>query len=400
MRPIFAALLAVASGAISPAPIAAQTHWQPLGQLETAPGEHLGPLTVSPGGDLVAGSLWSPEGGFRARVWSLRDGLAMATLDGVFPSLLPIRFAQPANTPGLISAQVYAHSRRHLRSWTLSSAEPVLDLGFEEDFLADDVLYDPFRQTFIVAGTFGPLWVYGQSGAQIATIETDAMRPHGAMTLSQDGSELVVDSSGFTLTYQMSGAPYQCTVGSCAQIYAQLPGSYGPYEALLAVDPLRQRLASLPPIDAERLHIGGGNFHPVATPTVRLWEALEGWNSDTAPVLTLEGFAAPLRHGAFSADGAQLLTLDESNNLAIWNAETGAQLMTARGIIAAQFIPGGKTIVVHAADRSSAILDIGSGDLLQPLPPPSENTVIAPDGQTLITYSAGRAGPARVWRRR
>ncbi|PVH27246.1 WD40 repeat domain-containing protein [Pararhodobacter oceanensis] len=396
MKTVIAGLLALAA---STSALAAQTHWHPIGQLEAAPGERLGPLSVSVSGDLVAGTLWSQDGRFRGRVWTLRDGLAIATLDGVFPSLLPIRFTQPANTPGMTLAQVYAHSRRSLRSWAITSGEPMLDLAFDSEFLVNDVLYDPFRQTYIASSTYGPLSVYAQTGDPLATIETDATRPHGAMTLSQDGDELVVASSGFTLTYQMDGLRRSCTGEICEAAYARLPGSYGPYEELLAVDPLRQRLASLAPIDPERVHLGGGIRRPVAAPTVRLWDALENWDADTVPVLTLEGFAAPLRYGEFSTDGARLLTLDESNTLAVWNANTGAQEMTAQEIITAHFIPLSKTIFVLSADGSSAIVETNGGNVLQILEAPAEDAVIAPDGQTLITYSAGSAGPARVWRR-
>jgi len=378
---------------------AAQERWQLVGQLEMDRGERVGPLTVSPMGELVAGSLWDAEQEFRGRVWTLSDGIAIADLDAVFPSLLPIRFAQRAYDPQTMSARVYAHSRRSLRSWALTGGAPVLDLTFESDVLANDALFDGFRQTFIVSASIGPLWVYSAAGEALGVIETDAMRPHGAMTLSADGEELVVNSSAFTLTGQMDGIPYQCTDGSCQEAYAQLPGSYGPYEELLAVNPARQWLATLAPIDPEHLAQAGGTFHPVAEPTVRLWANVEAWDTDTPPMLTLTGFRQPVRAGEFSADGQRLLTLDTGNDLAVWNVETGARELALEEIITAHFIPDSKTLFVHRADGASMIVAIGEGRVVQTFPDTAEDAVIAPDGQVLITYSPGQQGPARVWRR-
>lgn len=397
MKHAIAALVALA---ISPVALSAQTPWQPVGQLEMAPGDRVGPLNVSPMGELVAGSLWNSDTGFRAQVWTMKDGIAITTLDNAFPSLLPIRFAQVSFTPDTMSAQVYAHSRRALRSWTLIDGAPVVDIVFGDSVLANDVLYDGFRQTYIVSAMLGPLSVYSHTGAPLARIETDALRPHGAMTLSRDGDEMVVASAGFTLTGQMAGLPYQCDPPACEAAYGSLPRSYGPYEELLAVDTHNQRLASLAPIDPERVGQEGGIFNPVAEPTVRIWAALENWGADTAPVVTLTGFANPVRFGEFAPDGARFLTLDEGHALAVWDAETGVQQLAADGIVTAHFIPNSDTLFVHRTDGTSAIVAIANGDVVQTLQGAAEEAVIAPDGQVLITYSVGQEGPAWVWQLR
>lgn len=379
--------------------------WHLAGQLELAPGEVIGPLTVSPLGELVAGTTWDGAGRFTGRVWSMMDGLQVSQLEQPFPALLEIRFGQSPYDLNTMAASVYAHTRRELRSWSVADGRLLQALEFDRDVLANDVLYDPHRETYVVSQDIGGLLVYAATGEAIDTIEVDALRPHYGMYLANDGGLLVVDSAAFTLTAAMTGLPYCCApVAACAEAYQALPVAYGPYEALLAFDPQGHRVATLPEVDPGRVGAEGGNYRPVATPTVRVWNDVSSWTSDAEPDLALAGFASAPVWGMFSADGTRLLTLEEAGHLTIWDMGSGRQEFRLEatgsdGVIAARFIPDGASVFVHWASGASQIVETRQGVTILELPQPSTDVVVAPDGRTLISYAIGEAS-ARVWRRR
>lgn len=396
----------VAAGLLLVGAAQAQTlpQWHLAGQLEMSPGEVIGPLNVSPMGELVAGMAWDQTAGFTGRVWTLQDGLQVSELATPFAALLEIRFTQSPYDLNTLAASVYAQSRRALRSWSILDGALIHSFEFDSDILATDALYDPHRDTFIVSQEFGSLLVYSATGAVIGAVEVDAMRRHGGLLLSYDGGLLVVDSGAFTLSTVMTGLPRSCADVDCAEAYQALPGSYGPYEALLAFDPQGGRVATLPEVNPERAGLQDGPFRAVDAPTIRIWDDILAWTSTAEPDLEIAGFGSAPVWGQFSADGTRLLTLEEAGHLAIWDAASGQQVfrLTATdgdGIVAARFIPNSKSLFVHWASGVSRIVDMGQGATILELPRPNADVVVSPDGRTLITYAIGEA-PARVWRRR
>lgn len=400
------ALGLVAALAVAQKPVQAQTpvKWRLVGQLELPQGERVGPLTVSPFGELVAGTAWDGETRFTGRIWSLNDGLQVSALEESFQALLEIDFGQSLWDPITMAAPVYAHGRREFRTWSIADGALTRTVTFDGDVLANDVLYDPFRAGFIVSQDFGSLLVFSDAGEPISSIEVDPMRPHRGLQLSNDGALLVVNSASFTLTAPMSGLPYRCADVLCAEAYHDVPGSYGPYEALLAFDPQGLRVATLPEVDPERAGLQNGPFRAVSEPTIRVWTDVRAWVSEARPEVELSGFRSPPVWGQFAADGMQLLTLEDAGHLAIWDMTQGARVFQldaadGDGVVAARFIPNSTTLFVSWASGVSRIVDTERGATIQTLPQPSADAVVSPDGRTLITYSVGEA-PARIWRRR
>lgn len=400
------ALGLVAGLAFATGPAEAQSHakWHLAGQLELPPGERLGPLAVSPFGELVAGTTWDGVSRFTGRIWSLNDGLQVSVLEDSFQALLEIRFGQSAWDPVTMTAPVYAHGRRALRAWSIADGALTLNVTFDNEVLANDVLFDPFRVGYIVTQDIGSLLVYGESGEPISTIEVDPLRPHRGLHLSNDGALLVVNSSAFTLSVPMTGLPHRCADVQCAAAYHDLFASYGPYEELLAFDPQGLRVATLPDVDAARAGMQDGPFRAVAVPTVRVWSDILAWTSEAQPDLELTGFRSPLVWGRFSADGTRLLTLEDAGHLAIWDMTQGTRIFQldaedGNAIVSARFIPDGTALFVNWASGESRLIDTGRGAVIQALPQPSAEAIVSPDGRILITYSVGES-QARIWRRR
>ncbi|HET9223287.1 MAG TPA: hypothetical protein VFO07_12330, partial [Roseiflexaceae bacterium] len=78
--------------------------------------------------------------------------------------------------------------------------------------------------------------------------------------------------------------------------------------------------------------------------TARLWDAASG-----APLLTLEGHTGSVMAAAWSPDGRQLLTGGDDGTARLWDAASGAPLLTLEGhagsVVWATWSPDGRQIV-------------------------------------------------------
>lgn len=382
--------------------------WRLVGQLELPPGTVVGPLSASLAGELVAGTVWDRAAHFTGRVWTMADGLRVSDLEGSFQALLPIEFTQGPFDMVALPTPVFAHSRQEVRRWIPADGaiDGVIDgvLAFGNNILANDVLFDPFRGTHIVSQQFGSLLVYAPTGEVLGAIEVDALRPHRGLSLSMDGTLLVVDAAGYTLSADMAGLPIYCGQADCAEAYQNVSATYGPYEALIAFDSVTRRVATLPEVDSARAGIQDGVFRAVAEPTLRIWNDIRGWTTTAEADLEITGFDGALAQAAFSSDGAWLLTLDGAGNLAVWAMPGGAAVLRLPAsdtdrIVSAQFIPQGTSLYVHRSSGASQIVDLGKGAVVQDIPAPNASVIVSPDGRVMITYSEGEA-PARLWHRR
>lgn len=379
--------------AASPALAGGGGPWRAVGPLQEGPGEvGIGALTLSPDGASVAGTVWRGGRDFGGAIWRLEDGRRIADLSGTFPLLAPVRFD---------AAGVYSFAGDGFRRWDRTGGAPRVAAGFGDEVEVNDVLFDPRRANYLVSQQMGPVLVLDGDGVPVARIETDPMRPHEDIALTAGGDKLVVASSGFTLVYPMAALPPGCDA-ACAPVYEALPGGYGPYEALIAVDRARGWIATLPDVDPARAGQQDGVYRPVAMPTVRLWSQAVEWTS-TLPAdreLVLE---SPVLWAEFSADGALLVAVEQSGRLTLWHVAQGALLQELRApegdwLTEARFVPRGKALYVNTGLGAARILRIGDGALVQEIPAPNTEVVFAPDGRTMVT-SALADGPAVLWRR-
>lgn len=372
---------------------AQQGPWRLLGELQLAPAEEIGALSLSPGGDRVAGTIMR-DGAFVGGVWRLADGKLEARLEGGFPLYALFRFGD--------GARVFSFDREGLRLWDLPGGPPVADLRFDAELRVNDVIHDPDRGTLLVAQDLGPLLVLDRDGRVGGRIETDAMRPHRQIWLVEGGTRLVVDSEAFTLTARMEGLPQGCAGDACEAAYAALPGAYGPYEELAAVDPQSGRFATLPPVDPARAGQQDGVFRPVATPSLRIWQGVEDWAPADLPMAELPLGEAPVRV-EFSAGGTLLLAVTTGGEVTLWDVASGGQRLALRHppgdwYAEARFIPGSKLLFLRTGLGRAFALQIGDGAVVQDFPEPNTEVVFTPDGRRMITAQLG-AGPARIWQR-
>lgn len=383
-----AALLALAG------PVAGQQGpWRHVGELQLDPGAEIGALSLSSEGDRVAGTLLR-DGTFVGGIWRLADGKLEARLEGGFPLYAIFRFAD--------GGRVFSFDREGLRLWDLPGGAPVADLRFDAELRVNDVIHDPWRDTLLVAQDRGPLLVLDRDGRVGGRIETDAMRPHRQMWLVEDGARLVVDSEAFTLTAPMDGLPQGCAGAECDAAYAALPGAYGPYEELAAIDPVSGRFATLPPVDPARAGQQDGVFRAVAVPSVRIWQDVADWAPADLPLAELPLGEAPVRV-EFSAGSALVLAVTTGGAVTLWDGASGGQRLVLRHepgdwYAEARFIPRSKLLYLRTGMGRAFAYRIGDGALVQEFPEPNTEVVFTPDGSTMITAQLG-AGPARIWRR-
>ena len=131
--------------------------------------------------------------------------------------------------------------------------------------------------------------------------------------------------------------------------------------------------------------------------TLRLWDAVTG-----AELLSCRGHKGEAYACAFAPRGAHLLSAGQDGTLRLWDAATGVQLMTCTGhqgsVRACAFAPDGVRLLSAGADGTLRLWDAASGATLLSCTG-HEGSVdactFAPDGTRLL--SAGEDGTLRLW---
>lgn len=130
--------------------------------------------------------------------------------------------------------------------------------------------------------------------------------------------------------------------------------------------------------------------------TARLWDARTGRN-----LTTLRGLGdAASYEAAFGPDGRALLTASDSSRPRLWDARTGAPLRTlpVDNVQSAAFSADGRAVVTANGDATQ-VWDARSGRLLLTFGPTPASYVkdaaFSPDGRTVV--AAYNDGTARVW---
>ena len=94
--------------------------------------------------------------------------------------------------------------------------------------------------------------------------------------------------------------------------------------------------------------------------TARLWDAASG-----APLVTFKGHDDFVRSAAFSPDGKQVLTASLDNTARLWDAASGAALVTFKGhddfVRSAAFSPDAKQVLTASSDKTARLWDAASG---------------------------------------
>jgi hypothetical protein len=134
--------------------------------------------------------------------------------------------------------------------------------------------------------------------------------------------------------------------------------------------------------------------------TARVWDAYTG-----AVLVTLSGHSDAVSAAAFSPDGARIVTASWDKTARVWDAKTGAGLITLSGhndwVRSAAFSPDGASIVTASADDTAHIWNAGTGTTLATLVGHSgdvRDAAYSSNGAFIVTASLDKT--ARVWNAR
>lgn len=153
----------------------------------------------------------------------------------------------------------------------------------------------------------------------------------------------------------------------------------------------------------EQHGVGSAAFHPdgrhlltVGEREVRLWDLDAG----TSRTLRVD---AQIHHAAMSADGRWVVTAGEDGIARVWDATTGAEVLSlrhGRRVKHASFRPGSRQLITAGQDAGRGqvtLWDLATGEAVWSLPHESPVTYaeFARDGLRLVTVQFG--GTAQVW---
>ncbi|MBP7080394.1 MAG: restriction endonuclease, partial [Rhodocyclaceae bacterium] len=131
--------------------------------------------------------------------------------------------------------------------------------------------------------------------------------------------------------------------------------------------------------------------------TARLWDADSG-----AALLTLQGHSSFVTSVAFSPDGRRCLTGSWDDTARLWNADSGDALLTFQGhssnVSSVAFSPDGRRCLTGSDDNTTRLWDADSGDALLTFQGHSSNVssvAFSPDGRRCLTGSDDNT--TRLW---
>ena len=150
----------------------------------------------------------------------------------------------------------------------------------------------------------------------------------------------------------------------------------------------------------------GGRPAPVykggTDPRVDRRARIEGAVVHLASGAVLRGHENDVNSVRYSADGARVITASQDRDARIWDARTGAPLVTLSGhfgaVNDASLSPDGRWAVT-AGPGTAGVWDVGTGEILDYLrghEGPLTSAIFAPDSRTVVT--AGADGTVRGWR--
>jgi hypothetical protein len=361
------------------------------------------------------------------RVWSVESAKLDRKLDGTFENLTSVSISPDGRTAATVES---GKELARVRIWDVATGRerPRTSATGDADF------GNVWSASFSLDGR--RLLTIGRQQARLWDLESGRMvmsyRPHSAVTSAQfskaDRSQVVtasIDRSAKLWNTKSALAEGGKLLGphDARLTYAEFsPGGARIVTCDAAGKVVIWDRASRKPIVERPAHTKAVNravYAPAGDKLLtvsddgeaRLWNTA-GDKLDLLRTLTVGENAAPLLSGAFSADGALIVTGGEDNVARVWNASTGAEVVTLSGhtgsVIAVAFSPVGMRVLTGSQDNTAKIWDLGqqagktaekqSGNELMTLNGHTQevtSVAFAPDGRQALTGSLD--GTAILW---
>jgi WD40 repeat protein/serine/threonine protein kinase len=337
----------------------------------------------SPDGARVVTGSWDKT----ARVWDTKSGEAILTLKGDTDGVMSASFSPDGSRiltgSHHLTAKVW-DANRGLENYTVEEpAEDRVDCSRLQGNPRDIrlAILNPDRTRLLTEGQDKRVRLWdAKTGAELLTLKghTDVLT---SAAFSPDGSR--VATAGYDGTARVwdaaTGAELLVLRGdpkAGRTLWERKPGE--------KVDVVHSPCFSP---DGKRIVTGGYSG------TTWVWDAKTG-----AELLTLEGHTGPVVSASFSADGSRILTGSWDRTARLWDAKSGAELLTLRGhtdyVESAAFNPDESRIVTAGRDRTARLWDAKSGAEVLTLKAPEGigGASFSRDGSRVLT-----GGGTKVW---
>jgi WD40 repeat protein len=374
-----------------------------LGQLPyLKTGSEVQCIAYSPDGHMLASGIWDKT----VRLWRVRDGTLLATLQGHTDGVYSISFSPDGQL--LASGSM----DKTVRLWRVRDGAPLATLQGCTGWV-QSVSFSPDGQMLASGSEDNTVRLWRvRDGALLSTLQGHADGVY-SVNFSPDGQLLASGSLDNTvrLWRVRDGAPLLTLQGHTSWVYSV---SFSPDGQMLASGSNDNTVrlwrvrdgAPLPTLQGHTDRVNSVSFSPDGQllasgsldNTVRLWRVRDG-----APLPTLQGHTDGIYSVSFSPDGQMLASGSYDNTVRLWRVRDGAPLPTLQGhthwVRSVSFSPDGQLLASGSRDKTVRLWRVRDGAPFANLQGHNDrvqNVSFSPDGQLLASGSSDNT--VRLWR--